>query len=76
MEFLTNPWFIAVVAVIILSGIFLVIKPDSNIEKDDSQFFGRLKDAEVKINIFIRKPLNPSDLNGNKSYKKDIVPGQ
>ena len=76
MDFFTNPWFIAVVAVIILSGIFLLFRPYFNIKKDDSLFFDRLKDAEIKINIFIRKPLNPSDLNGNKSYKKNIVPGQ
>ena len=64
MEFLFNPWFIAIIVIIIFAVISQVLRSYYKPQKNSS-IFDRLKDAE--INITIRKPINPSDL------KRDVT---
>jgi len=59
MEFLTNPWFIAFIIIIIAISIYLTIKFYFKNQKDESLLFDRLRDAE--INITIKKPIKTSD---------------
>jgi hypothetical protein len=57
MEFLFNPWFIAIIVVIILAVIFQLLKSYYKPKKNNS-IFDRLQDADIEINI--KKPINPS----------------
>jgi len=68
MEFLTTPWFIVAIALILAVSIFLVIKFQHKNRKDESLLFDRLRDAE--INITIKKPIQTSNLGEDKKSDK------
>ena len=59
MDFLTNPWFIAITIINILALIYLAIKFHYN-PKNKPLLFERLRDAGIHPTI--RKPQKPSDL--------------
>jgi len=61
MDFLTNPWFIAITIINILALIYLAIKFHYN-PKNKPLLFERLRDAGIHPTI--RTPQKPSDLKG------------
>jgi hypothetical protein len=61
MDFLTNPWFLAITAINILALIYLAKKFHYN-PKNEPLLFERLRDADVHITI--RTPPKQSDLKG------------
>ena len=67
MEFLTNPWFIVVTVINIVAMVFLSIMFHFKNKTYESMLFDRLRDAEININI--RKPIHPSNRDGETKTK-------
>ena len=67
MNFLTNPWFIAITVINILALIYLGFKFYYINKKQQPLLFERLRDAD--INITIRTPPKQSDLKGGDTSK-------
>lgn len=61
MDFLINPWFLAITVMNILALIYLAIKFRYKTKKEPL-LFERLRDAGIHHTI--RKPPKPSDLKG------------
>jgi hypothetical protein len=68
MDFISNPWFLAITTINILALIYLAIKFRYK-TKEEPLLFERLREADVHITI--KTPPKPSDLKGGDTKESN-----